>query len=57
MGEDAPPVERVRRRPVPEATPLELVEVEPAGYCDPETGRCVTPEEPEEVSPEDDGTA
>jgi len=37
--------------------PLELVDVEPAGYCDPETGLCVTPEEPEEVPPEDDGTA
>jgi hypothetical protein len=31
-------------------TPLEFVTVEPAGYCDPETGVCVIPSD--EDSPE-----
>jgi len=37
--------------------PLELVDVEPAGWCDPDKGVCVTPEEPEELPPDAAGTA
>jgi hypothetical protein len=42
---------------MPEKTPLEFVTVEPAGWCDPSTGLCVTPVDEDTSEPEPEPAA